>query len=342
MYCQHILDGNLPRAIPDTRAVPLAMSMEITHEVPIGCHVGIPIRRGDGSVYGMFCALSREPMPSLNERDVEVAEMFAELIADHVDRTMSAQEVRAAIATRLRRTIDDGHLSAVFQPIVDLGAGNATGFEALSRFPGHPDLAPVTWFDDADEVGLTVELEMAAIHSALGALRVLPDDVHLSLNVSPATIVSGRLAEAFQGIPLRRIVLEVTEHSEISDYAHVLGMLAPLRSNGASLAVDDSGAGSAGLRQLVKLAPDIVKLDRSLTTGIASDPAKRALVAAMVHFARETGAEVTAEGIETETELDVVRGLGVHRVQGWYIGRPASLDATVARLRSSGPLLPRA
>jgi EAL domain-containing protein (putative c-di-GMP-specific phosphodiesterase class I) len=332
VYCKHIMEGTLPRLIPDTRREPLAMSLDITHDVPVGSHIGIPVRRRDGTIYGMFCCLSRTPMPTLNERDLEVAEMFAGLIAEHVDRSLQRQERRADIASRLRETIRERQLYALYQPIVDLRGGRAACFEALCRFPAEPGRAPILWFTEAAEVGLTVELEIAAIEAALEALTVLPDGVRLSINVSSETIASDRLEEVLSAWPLSRIVLEVTEHVAITDYPRIARRLAPLRRAGAKLAVDDSGAGSAGLQQIVRLDPDYVKLDASLTAGIEADVGKRALAAAMVHYARETGAMVTAEGIETTAALSALRALGVHHGQGWHLGHPGTLDAAIHRV----------
>lgn len=333
VYCKYIMEDTLPRLIPDTGCEPLAMSLDITHEVPVGSHIGITIRRRDGSIYGTFCCLSRTPKPTLNGRDLEVAEMFSDLIADRVDRTLEEHDRRADIASRLCDTIRERKLHAVYQPIVDLHGGRAGGFEALCRFPADPERQPVLWFSEAEQVGMTVELEIAAIEAAIDALAVLPDGIDLSINVSPATLVSGRLTEILSRWPLRRIVLELTEHAAITDYAGIMRRLGPLRRDGARLAVDDSGAGSAGLQQIVRLAPEIVKLDASLTSGIERDVGKRALAAAMVHYARETGSKVTAEGIETGPALAALRGLGVHSGQGWHLGKPGSLDSAIGLLK---------
>ena len=336
VYCRHILDGELPRLIADTREEPLAMQMEITRELPVGSHIGIPIERSDGSTYGMFCCLGLEPKNWLNERDLAVAQMFADVTADHVSQVMLKREHRVQTALRLRKTIRGRELTPVFQPVVDLLTGRASGFEALCRFTADRTRPTVTWFDEAHAVGMTVELEVAAIKAALGALEVLPDDVHLAVNASPATIVSGRLVEVLARHPLARLVLEITEHSKIDDYATVTRALDPLRRAGARLAVDDFGAGSAGLQQIVRLGPEIVKLDGSLTSGIERDVAKRALAAAMVYFATETGAAVTAEGVETAADLETLRSLGVHCGQGWHLGYPMALEDAVNLVATSG------
>ena len=117
-------------------------------------------------------------------------------------------------------------------------------------------------------------------------------------------------------------MLELTEHERIVDYEALRPWLDDLRSDGVRIAVDDAGAGYAGLQQIVGLQPDIVKLDLALTRGIDKDPVRRALARCLVSFAEEIGAVVLAEGIETHSELEVLRALGIPLGQGYYLGRP--------------------
>lgn len=137
--------------------------------------------------------------------------------------------------------------------------------------------------------------------------------------------MSGALERALQGAPLARLLLEVTEHSSIGDYGLLSEALAQLRKAGLRLAVDDAGSGYASFRHILKLRPDIIKLDQSLIRGIDHDPGSRALAAALITFARETGSCVIAEGVETEDELAALRVLGVGTAQGYLLGRPGSL-----------------
>ena len=123
-----------------------------------------------------------------------------------------------------------------------------------------------------------------------GALDRLPDDVFLSLNSSPATVISGRLDECLRGVASDRIVLELTEHTRIDDYDVLGAALDELRRQGARVAVDDAGAGYAGLQQILRLRPDIVKLDLEFTRTIDADPVRRALATSLVTFGRDTGA----------------------------------------------------
>jgi len=125
-------------------------------------------------------------------------------------------------------------------------------------------------------------------------------------------------------------MLEVTEHASISDYAQIADTLEPLRKQGLRLAVDDAGAGYASFRHILRLKPDVIKLDGSLIRNIDSNTDCRALAAALVRFAEETGSKVVAECIETEAELAVLRVLKVNKAQGYLLGRPAPITAPVS------------
>ncbi len=233
---------------------------------------------------------------------------------------------RNAAAGRIRRTIDGGLLEMRFQPICDLRTHAAVGFESLARFAIAPPHAPDLWFTEAAEVGLSLELELTAVRAALAALPHLPAGTYLTVNVSPCAVV----APAFLRTVLatgqgRRIVIEVTEHAPIDDYAAVTAALGRLRVHGVRLAVDDAGAGFASLRHILRLAPDVIKIDGTLIREIERDRSQRALTSALITFARETGATIVAEGIETDGQLAALRELGVTYGQGFRLGRPAAL-----------------
>jgi hypothetical protein len=121
---------------------------------------------------------------------------------------------------------------------------------------------------------------------------------------------------------LSGLVIEVTEHELAGDDAALAADLDEIRRRGARIAVDDAGAGYAGLQQLMRVAPDLIKLDRSLVQNIHEDPAKQALVDSFVRFGRRTGAQVVAEGIETEEELRVLADLDVTYGQGYFLAKP--------------------
>ena len=258
-----------------------------------------------------------------------LASMTEQLVERGSDRT--ARERRAA-GDRIARAIEGVGMETVFQPIVDLFAGRVVGLEALVRFRGTPrHRSPEAWFAEADSVGLRPELELAAIELAISHLDRIPDETYLSVNLSPGTICSEEVPRVL-GDEAHRVMLEVTE-GPLADEERVAGCLRALRDLGAKIAIDDVGAGYAGLSRIVVLAPEFIKLDRAVVAGVAADPFRRSLIQRMVSFASDVGIEVIAEGIETQADLEELRALSVPFGQGFHLGRPGPLpepeDGTV-------------
>lgn len=329
-YCRHIVSGQLPELIPDTSAEPLAQKIAVTNTVPIKSHVSVPIRRRDGTTYGMFCCLSREPQPSLNQRDLSVMRAFADLSAQHMNDALNVRTEAETLRLMFEDILADSAFDIVFQPIMDIARRRPVGFEALSRFKSEPYRPPNIWFDDAQTIGLQADMEICVIEKALTYLPMLPEDVYISVNVSPATVETGLLADLCQAYPPNRIVLEITEHSEAHNTELLMDELLVLRGMGIKLAVDDAGAGYSGLQQIVRLKPDIIKLDMSLTAGVDHDVVRRSLASALVDFADKTDACIVAEGIETEAELTTLLDLNVPLGQGYLLGRPADISVAMA------------
>ncbi len=226
----------------------------------------------------------------------------------------------ADVRALLTQVIDNHAFRPVFQPVVVLRNSEIVGYEALTRFAD--GTRPDKRFLEAHMAGMSVRLEMACVMDQLEAATWLPGGTWVSLNISPA------LASAV--VPLvasleradREVVLEITEHVEVSDYQKLVSALELIRSR-ARLAVDDAGAGYAGLRHILELRPHFVKLDVSLVRSIDTDAARQAMVAGMAHFARNSGCELIAEGIETEGEREELVRLGVALGQGYLFGKPS-------------------
>ena len=331
-YCQSVADGRLPELIADTGAVPAALALPMTSALPIGAHLSVPITLSDGRLYGTFCCFSARPDLSLNERDLAMMRVFADLAAHRIEAEEREHRTEEAASERLRALLSGGGLSTLFQPIVDLSHGRAMGYEALSRFASGPARSPDVWFEEARRTGLDVELDLAAVASALSSAIHLPDEAYVAVNLTPATIISGHLREALGDADPARTVLEITEHAVIHSYDELTAALDPLRADGFRVAVDDAGAGYASLHHILRLRPEIIKLDISLTHGVDADPARRALASAMVMFGRDTGATVVAEGVETADELATLTDVGITQGQGYYLGGPA--DAATQGSRS--------
>jgi EAL domain-containing protein (putative c-di-GMP-specific phosphodiesterase class I) len=255
----------------------------------------------------------------------EITREVVDELATQLVREASAAERQAGKAARIRQLVAGEGLSMVFQPIADLRGGRIIGLEALARFAVEPQQGPDRWFAEADEVGLLLELEMAAARAALERLPEVPSGIYLSVNLSPESVCSSLFSETFLGASVERVVLEVTEHAPVSDYDTLANALREFRDRGGRLAVDDAGAGFASLRHILRLAPDLIKLDVSLTRNLDSDQASQAMAGALATFAAKTHATIVAEGIETPQELAALRDLGIHHGQGYLLARPGPL-----------------
>jgi EAL domain-containing protein (putative c-di-GMP-specific phosphodiesterase class I) len=323
-YCQRMLKGRLPSVIRDAMNDPRTADLTITRDAEIGAYVGVPIRLWDGSLYGTLCCLSHDPEPTLNARDIRFIRVVAEIVAEQLDRRQLETEKRRLEWSRIRSVLDDDEVNVEFQPVFDLAENKVVSLEALARFWREPMRPPSDWFAEAAGVGLGAELELAAIEAAVEQLAGFPTDVTLSINVSPTTALQPRFFELVLGIA-DRLIIEITEHARVEDYDELAAALAPLRACGARLAIDDVGAGFASLRHILRLEPDIVKLDLTLTHEIARDPAREALAWSLVRFAEGIDATIAAEGIESSEDLAALRALGVAYGQGFYLARPSSL-----------------
>jgi PAS domain S-box-containing protein len=246
-------------------------------------------------------------------------------LADEDAERRNHLEIERQVAGVLRQR----SLSTVFQPIVSVKTGHVVGVEALSRFLSAPAQGPDRWFRDADRVGRGVELELLALKTAAAAAQHLPTHLYVSMNASPAALLSDAMAEFLRttDLGLERLVLEITEHVSVGDYADLVALRERLRGLKVRLAVDDAGAGFASFKHILRLQPDIIKLDREIISGIDQDPSQRALAAAIVMFAGEMKCTIVAEGIETTGEMAAVTALGVDGAQGYLLGHPTGIPA---------------
>jgi EAL domain-containing protein (putative c-di-GMP-specific phosphodiesterase class I) len=271
-------------------------------------------------------------LATLTEFSVMSAAVLGPLLTERWQRQTLQAEVREVIQSRA--------FTPVFQPIVELTTRKFVGYEALTRFADgtRPDLR----FLAADKVGMMVQLEMACLNAQVEQAKRLPEGTFVSLNVSPALAITLVPLLDVLGSADRPVVLEVTEHAEIEDYSLLMAALDQARPY-AMLAVDDAGAGYAGLHHILELRPQYVKLDISLVRNIDSDPARQAMVTGMCRFSESVGCALIAEGIETENELTALKLLHVQYGQGFYLARPAPIDQIAgARTEAEGaPAPPR-
>ena len=223
-------------------------------------------------------------------------------------------------------------VETVLQPLVDLRAGRILGYEALSRGPADSPLHnPLVLFDAATEQGRLVELETLCRRRAIEAFSAQDLPGKLFVNVTPDTLLQedfrpGTTREILRlvGLPAERVVVELTEHFPNPDYEVLRRATNHYRSMGFSIAIDDLGAGYAGLRLWSELRPDYVKIDKHFIRGIEQDLVKREFVRSIQEIATGLGCVSIAEGVETEGEMRAIRSLDIAVGQGYLFGAPAS------------------
>lgn len=237
--------------------------------------------------------------------------------------------------------IEGGGPQIAFQAVVDLRQGRVAGYEALSRFPDSPSGGTEMWFAAARSRGRILELERLAHQRILGLWDTIPDDCFLTINVEADTLGQpGGVAALLARGDLRGLVIEVTEHRPLQLDSAAGEVLQELRNAGAAVALDDAGAGHSGLRHLLELKPEFVKLDRSLVSGLDRDEAKAALVELLGIFVDRQDSWVIAEGVETEAEALRLASMGVPLAQGWWFtyveaGWPTPDSARLAAVRGA-------
>jgi EAL domain-containing protein (putative c-di-GMP-specific phosphodiesterase class I) len=316
-YCTRIVSGALPPLTRDAHDDPGVATLPITGELGIRAYAGVPIPLADGRVYGTLCAFSRD-VHDFGDEDAHALELAAALIAHRLDEAASPRRALRAVDPAAPRP-----LHAVPR-IVSLQTGATQGHEALARFEGEEVRAPDAWFAMARRLGVDVELQRDAAAAALRALPHVGPGRFLAINLSEGALLDPSVQDLLLGGPLDQVVIELTEGQPAEPDPAVAAVAAHLRDEGARIALDDIGAGYASLQRVLDIVPELLKLDRSLVTGIWEDRGRQAIVQAMVGFARAVDAEVVAEGIEQQTDADALRILGVAMGQGFLLGHPTA------------------
>ena len=326
--CQAVLDKKLPAVMPDLKDFPAAMKLPAARMPRLRSYVSVPVVLSDGELYGTFCAAGLTSDKDLTKRDRALMDVLASAAAVIIEPEVRSQARRSEIEDRLGPVIAAGGPVVALQPIVDLATGARVGAEALSRFPAEWGKAPDVCFAEAHSIGLGHVLELLALERAAEHLDRVGG--YVAMNVSPATLLTPECGDLLARLPLPRVLLELSEHDQVEDYVALEAALAPHRAKGLRLAIDDVGAGFSSLRHIVVTSPDVIKIDRSIVTGLNSDPVLSKLVQSLVEFGHGCRVRVVAEGVETDGEAATLRTLGVDYGQGWHYGRPGPPEALSA------------
>jgi EAL domain-containing protein (putative c-di-GMP-specific phosphodiesterase class I) len=236
-------------------------------------------------------------------------------------------------ATPLVKIMQSGGIQTFFQPIFKRDCKTPWGYECLMR--GVADdgsrLMPKQLLDWAAQERLIFMLDRICRETHIrNAAACLPDDVSILINFLPTAIYEPAFclkttiaAAKSAGIDPSRVIFEVVETEKVDDSNHLASILNEYRKSGFRVALDDVGSGFAGLTMLADLNPDLIKIDRELVEGAAKSEMHSIIIRALVQIAKESGCLVLAEGVETETELTLMKSFGVDLFQGFLLGRPA-------------------
>ncbi|TCD16555.1 putative bifunctional diguanylate cyclase/phosphodiesterase [Oricola cellulosilytica] len=239
----------------------------------------------------------------------------------------------------------DEKLDLVFQPIVDLRTGQPHAVEALLRWKTSrdDDLTPLELVSIAEDTGAIVSLGRWILEKACRQALGLPEPVAVSVNLSPIQFRQDDIvATVFDvlsrtGLEPKRLHLEITETLLLDDECAFENELGTLRRAGIGISLDDFGTGYSSLSYLRKFSVDRIKIDRIFVEEIDRNPDRQAIVAAIVHLARGLGMRTIAEGVETESELQILRATGCNEVQGFLISKPLGPREIVAYFQSDTP-----
>ena len=294
------------------------------HQVMIGASVGVAVAPSDGD----------DADELLKKADMALYRAKADgRGAFHFfERAMDEQlQARRALELDLRRALVAGEFQLYYQPLYNLGDDRVTGCEALLRW-NHPDrgmVSPADFIPIAEEIGLIVQLGEWVLREACAEAATWPDHVRLAVNLSPAqfrdrglvrTVVS---ALAVSGLPAERLELEITESVLLQDNVANMGMLHDLKALGVRISMDDFGTGYSSLSYLRSFPFDKIKIDQTFVRDILEDSDAMAIIKAVLDLGASLGIVTTAEGVETQEQLDALRDQGCAEIQGYFISRPA-------------------
>src|SRR4051812_44785258 len=307
------------------------------HSVVIGASIGIAMSPGDGDeseklLKNADLALSRAKNDSRGTFSFFEAGMDARA------------QARRKIEIELREAVQGDTLRPYYQPLVDLSSGRITGFEALVRWP-HPErgmISPAEFIPVAEETGLINAVGGLMLRRACMDAAQWPDDVRVAVNLSPLQFRVGNLLslvmETLQqsGLPAKRLELEITETLLLEKSSQVLATLHALRSLGVRISMDDFGTGYSSLSYLRSFPFDKIKIDQSFVRDLGSNRDAQAIVRSIISLGKGLGVTITAEGVETEAEVNCLRKEGCHEGQGFLFSRARPNSEIIGLLKTQG------
>ncbi|GBF28250.1 putative signaling protein [bacterium MnTg02] len=251
---------------------------------------------------------------------------------------------RHALGLDLRKAIANSELEVYYQPIINLETNEVSSFEALLRWhhPARGMVSPAQFIPIAEEIGLISQFGKWVLRQACSEAKSWPNGINVAVNVSPVQFRSGDLVQAIttalleSGLPASRLELEITESVLLQDDEGTLDVLHHLRELGLRISLDDFGTGYSSLSYLQKFPFDKIKIDASFISDLSNGDHGIGIVRAVVGLASRLGVATTAEGVETEEQLKIIRAEGCTEVQGYLFSypRPAKDVSDILRQHS--------
>ncbi|MCA1477456.1 MULTISPECIES: EAL domain-containing protein [Bradyrhizobium] len=293
------------------------------HQIVIGVSIGISLSPQDGS----------HPDELLKNADLALYRAKADGRGTYrfFETGMDARaQARRLLEMDLRAALQRDEFEVYYQPIREVASGRVVAFEALLRW-NHPQrglIAPISFIPLAEETGLIVQLGEFVLRSACADAATWPDDVDVAVNLSPVQFKSPNLiagvteALAASGLGARRLELEITESVLLQNSEATLTTLHELRAMGVRISLDDFGTGYSSLSYLRSFPFDKIKIDRSFVSELATREDSMAIIRAVTGLGRSLGIVTTAEGVENDAQLELLRREGCTQAQGYLFSKP--------------------
>jgi len=291
--------------------------------VTIGATLGIAVTPADGVDPADLLRRSDMALYRAKKEDLTRFAFFEPEIE-------SIAQERVLLERDLGIAVKNDQIIPYFQPQVQLGTGDVLGYEVLARWPHATQgmIQPLQFIKIADETGLIGSLTLNLLRRACHEAKYWPGAPRIGINIAPLQLRDVTLPQKLLKVlsecnfPPARLDIEITEDALVSDLKTANATLASLKQLGVRVALDDFGTGYSNLKYLIDLPFDVLKIDQSFVQSMGESEEAFAIVKAIIQLAKNLGLEVTAEGIETESQVLTLRALGCERGQGFYLGRP--------------------
>jgi diguanylate cyclase (GGDEF)-like protein len=307
------------------------------HQIAVGISVGVAVAPGDGTIAETLLRNADIALYLAKTEGRGTVRFFEPEMDAHIHR-------RRVLEADLRGAIVRNEFELYYQPSVNLVAGKVTGFEALLRWR-HPIrglVSPADFIPVAEETGMIVAIGEWVLRMACFEAENWPADIIVAVNLSPVQFKKGNLvatvrqALAASGLRPDRLELEITETVLLHDTMGILTALHELRAMGIAVALDDFGTGYSSLSYLRSFPFDKIKIDQSFVRDLAANRESMSIISAVTGLGRSLSMKTTAEGVETQEQLDKLREEGCTEVQGYLFSRPrpaSELPALIERLQ---------